>query len=164
MAATRRVARKRALDVLYEADLRRRDIPVVLSEHLGREDDPLPDFALALVRGVNRHADELDAVITDHARDWKLSRMPVIDRNLLRMGLYELLHDPDVPPAVAINEAVELAKELSTDDSGRFVNGILARVADERAAAPTPPAPTPPGPGAEGPDTPAPAGDQAAGT
>ncbi len=71
--------------------------------------------------------------------------MPVIDRNLLRMGLYELLHDPEIPPAVAINEAVELAKELSTDDSGRFVNGILARVADERAHAPTPAAPAPDG-------------------
>jgi len=135
MAASRRQARKRALDVLYEADLLRRDLPSVLSEHLAREGDPPPDFALVLVRGVHRHRAELDQVITDHARDWKLSRMPVIDRNLLRMGLFELLHQPDIPAPVAINEAVDLAKELSTDDSGRFVNGILARVADEQAAA-----------------------------
>jgi transcription antitermination protein NusB len=129
--ATRREARKRALDVLYEADLRRRPIPVVLSDHLDREDDPLPDYAVALVRGVNRHRRDIDPLIESRARDWRLERMPVVDRNLLRMGLYELLHEPSVPTAVVINEAVELAKELSTDDSGRFVNGLLARVAED---------------------------------
>jgi N utilization substance protein B len=131
---TRREARKRALNVLYEADLRRRPIPAVLSDHLAREDDPLPDFALALVRGVHRHREELDALIAANARDWRLERMPVIDRNLLRMGAFELLHDPAVPTAVAINEAVELAKDLSTDDSGRFINGLLARLAQDHAA------------------------------
>jgi N utilization substance protein B len=129
---SRRAARRRALEILYEADLKDRPIPQVLAEHLRDEDAPPPDFAVALVRGVHRHRAELDDLISTNARGWTLSRMPVVDRNLLRMGLFEILHDPDVPTAVAINEAVELAKDLSTDDSGRFVNGLLARVADQR--------------------------------
>ncbi|CAN5317884.1 MAG: transcription antitermination factor NusB [Euzebyales bacterium] len=131
-SASRRQARKRALDVLYEADLRGRPVSAVLTDHIAR-DDPPPDFALALVRGVDRHRPELDGLIISHARDWRLERMPVVDRNLLRMGLFEILHDDEIPTAVAIDEAVDLAKELSTDDSGRFINGILARVAAERS-------------------------------
>lgn len=133
-AGSRRGARKLALDILYEADLKERPVPTVLAEHLAG-DEPPGDFAVALVRGVNRNREVLDGLIEDHARDWKLSRMPIVDRNLLRLGLFEVLYDEDVPVAVAINEAVELAKELSTDDSGRFVNGILARVAEEQATA-----------------------------
>jgi N utilization substance protein B len=135
-AGSRRAARKRALDVLYEADLKDRPLPAVLAAHLDPDTpDPLPDFTVELVRGVHRHRDELDALISANARDWKLSRMPVVDRNLLRIGLFEILHTPDVPVAVAINEAVDLAKELSTEDSGRFVNGLLARVAQQRPLA-----------------------------
>lgn len=141
---TRHAARKRALDLLYEADLKGRPVPQVLSVHLAPDvEEPLADFTVALVRGVHRHREELDELIQAHARDWKLSRMPVVDRNLLRIGLYEILHDPEVPTAVAIDEAVELAKELSTDDSGRFVNGVLARIARERESAVDPPLPTP---------------------
>jgi len=136
-ATSRRAARKRALDVLYEADLRSRPLPEVLAAHLepGRP-DPLPEFALALVRGVHRHREEIDGLIGEHARGWRLPRMPVVDRNVLRMGVFELLHAPDIPRAVAISEAVALAKELSTDDSGRFVNGLLSRIpaAEEDAA------------------------------
>jgi transcription antitermination protein NusB len=138
---SRHAARKQALDVLYEADLKDRALPLVLAEHL-RGDEPLPDFAVALVRGVHRHREALDSLIEAGARDWTLSRMPVVDRNLLRMGLYEILHDDDVPTAVAIDEAVELAKELSTDNSARFVNGVLARLAD--AHRPPDPPPTDP--------------------
>jgi transcription antitermination protein NusB len=127
---SRRVARKRALDVLYEADLTGRPLPTVLARHLADE-DLLPEYSATLVRGVHRHREELDELISSHAKDWSLARMPVVDRNLLRLGLFELLHADDVPAAVAINEAVELAKELSTDDSPRFLNGILARVAQE---------------------------------
>lgn len=133
----RHQARRRALEILYEADLKRRAIPEVLAAHLEADDaEAPPEFTVALVRGVHRAQEQLDGLITDHSRDWKLSRMPVIDRNLLRMGLYEILHDPDVPTAVAIDEAVELAKELSTDDSGRFVNGLLARAAEAHAGPP----------------------------
>ncbi|HVL99530.1 MAG TPA: transcription antitermination factor NusB [Egibacteraceae bacterium] len=131
---SRHVARKQALDVLYEADLKGHPVPTVLAEHL-RAEDPLPEFALALVRGVHRHREEIDDLISAHARGWTLSRMPVVDRNLLRIGLYEILHDDDVPTAVAIDEAVELAKELSTDNSGRFVNGVLARIAETHQSA-----------------------------
>jgi N utilization substance protein B len=133
MSRSRRAARRRALEILYQADLRSQPVPNVLADHLRDDEDPPPDFAVALVRGVHRHRAELDELITANARDWTLGRMPVVDRNLLRMGLYEILHDPEVPTAVAINEAVDLAKELSTDDSGRFVNGLLARVAEQRA-------------------------------
>jgi transcription antitermination protein NusB len=130
VAATRsrHAARKRALDILYEADLVERPIGEVLAKHLAG-DEPPADFAVALVRGVHRHRDRIDELISTHSKDWKLSRMPVIDRNVLRMGLYEIAFDPEVPTAVAIDEAVELAKELSTEDSPRFVNGLLARVA-----------------------------------
>lgn len=128
-ATSRRAARRRALEVLYEADLRDRPLPEVLAAHLEPDaTEALPDFALALVRGVHRHREEIDGLISQYAKGWTLPRMPVIDRNVLRMGVFELLHDPEIPPAVAINEAVALAKELSTDDSGRFVNGLLSRI------------------------------------
>jgi transcription antitermination protein NusB len=126
---SRHEARRQALNVLYESDLKDQPVPVILSRYLSGEDPP-SDFAIALVRGVHRRRAELDGLIQAHARDWKLDRMPVVDRNVLRMGLYEILHDADVPTAVAIDEAVQLAKELSTEDSGRFVNGLLARAAD----------------------------------
>jgi transcription antitermination protein NusB len=149
---SRRQARKRALDILYEADLLGRSVAVVLADHLERSDPP-EDFAVALVRGVERTRLELDALIREHARGWRLERMPVVDRNLLRIGLWEILHEPDVPAAVAITEAVELAKELSTEDSGRFLNGVLARIAGEQP----PDAPDlPPDDAAPGPDDPDP--------
>jgi transcription antitermination protein NusB len=131
----RRAARKRALDVLYEADLTGKALPAVLAWHLSADDEP-PEYAVQLVRGVHRNRAELDRLIVDHARGWRLERMPVVDRNLLRIGLFEILHEPDVPVPVAINEAVELAKDLSTDDSPRFVNGLLARVAEEHPRLP----------------------------
>lgn len=126
---SRHAARKRALDILYEADLTDRPVAEILAKHL-RDDEAPTEFSVAIVRGVHRHSAEIDELISANSRDWKLSRMPVIDRNLLRIGLYEILHEPSVPTAVAIDEAVELAKELSTEDSGRFINGLLARVAE----------------------------------
>ena len=128
-AVSRHAARTRALEMLYEADLKDRPLAEVLANHLADEEPP-PEFAVALVRGVHRHRDEIDGLIETHSRGWKLSRMPVVDRNVLRLGLFELLHSPDVPRAVAIDEAVELAKELSTEDSGRFVNGLLSRAVE----------------------------------
>jgi transcription antitermination protein NusB len=128
--SARRAARKAALDILYEADLLERPVASVLAERLQR-DEELDAYALALVRGVERNRVALDGLIEANARDWRLSRMPVVDRNLLRLGLFEILHCDDVPMAVAIDEAVELAKALSTDDSPRFVNGVLARIGRE---------------------------------
>ena len=134
---TRHAARKRALDVLYEADLKERPLAEILAEHL-RSDEDLPEFAVALIRGVHRHRDEIDGLIETHSRGWKLSRMPIVDRNVLRVALFELLHSPDVPNAVVIDEAVELAKDLSTADSGRFVNGLLSRAAETTPGPDTP--------------------------
>lgn len=126
---SRHAARKRALDILYEADLKDRPLADVLAAHL-RDDEDLGEFSIALVRGVHRHRVQIDGLIETQSRGWKLSRMPIVDRNILRVALFELLHTHDVPTAVVIDEAVELAKELSTEDSGRFVNGLLARAAE----------------------------------
>jgi N utilization substance protein B len=129
----RRKARKRALDVLYEADLRDRNIARTLDEYVGRLESPRPEhlpYAVNLVEGVASHLDRIDELIASYAEGWTIDRMPVVDRNLARIAVYELLYVDDVDDPVAITEAVELAKELSTDDSPRFLNGILGRIAD----------------------------------
>jgi N utilization substance protein B len=125
-------ARKRALDVLFEADLRGRDAVATLEEWASRADPPVQDYARLLVSGVAAHRAEIDALLGRYAGDWPLERMPSVDRTILRIGTFELLHADDVPAAVAIDEAVELAKSLSTDDSPAFVNGVLARVLADR--------------------------------
>ncbi|RZU48960.1 NusB antitermination factor [Krasilnikovia cinnamomea] len=129
----RRKARKRALDVLYEADLR--DLPPrqVLAGYLERIAKPHPDhleYTVGLVEGVATHLDRIDELIASYAEGWTLSRMPVVDRNLARIAVYELLYVPEIDDPVAITEAVELAKQMSTDDSPRFLNGILGRIAE----------------------------------
>ena len=129
----RRKARKRALDVLYEADLR--DLPVgeVLTSYLKRMERPYPehlDYAVGLVEGVAAHAARIDEVISTFAEGWTLERMPVVDRNLARIAVYELLYVDEIDDAVAITEAVELARQMSTDDSPRFLNGVLGRIAE----------------------------------
>ena len=128
---TRHEARRRALELLYEADVLGRPLDAVLrAAHEG--DDPPDPFTVSLVEGVAARRDELDRAIAAAARGWRLQRMPILDRNLLRLGLHEIAHEPDVPASVAIDEAVELARSLSTDDSGRFVNGVLGRLAREQ--------------------------------
>jgi len=124
-------ARKRALDILHAADVTGRRPTEVLDS----EDEPVPPFTRELVEGVGAHRDEIDGVISDAAERWTIERMPVVDRNLLRIGIFELIYASGTPAGVAINEAVELAKLLSTEDSGRFVNGILGRVARDRGLA-----------------------------
>lgn len=129
-------ARKRALDVLYEAELRGLDAIATVGERLAQSDPPVPEYAVTLVEGVVAHRSAIDGVLSEYAvADWPLERMPAVDRNILRIATYELLHRDDVPPGVAIAEAVELATSLSTDDSPKFVNGLLARVAKEKAPA-----------------------------
>ena len=128
-------ARKRAVDILYEAELRDRDAVTVLADRLADPDlSPLNDYTVTLVEGVAEHRDRIDELITEHAEGWTLARMPAVDRAVLRLGLYELLWADDVDAAVAIDEAVELAKSLSTDDSPRFINGVLGRIAALRSA------------------------------
>ncbi|WP_033440716.1 transcription antitermination factor NusB [Saccharothrix sp. NRRL B-16314] len=123
-------ARKRALDVLYEADLRGVDPVTLIADRVGSTDvPPVNDYTITLVEGVTAHRSRIDDLISEHAEGWTLQRMPAVDRAVLRIGLFELLWAADVPDAVAIDEAVELAKGLSTDDSPRFVNGVLGRIA-----------------------------------
>lgn len=123
-------ARKRAVDVLFEADQRGLDPVTLLSGRVGSPDvPPVNDYTVTLVEGVTSHRDRIDELIIEHSEGWSLSRMPAVDRAVLRLGLFKLLWATDVPDAVAIDEAIELAKALSTDDSPRFVNGVLGRIA-----------------------------------
>jgi N utilization substance protein B len=129
----RRKARKRALDVLYEADLRDRPPVEVLVGYLQRIEQPRPEhlgYAVGLVEGVAEHLDRIDELIASYAEGWTLDRMPVVDRNLARIAVYELLYVDEIDDAVAISEAVELARQMSTDDSPRFLNGVLGRIAE----------------------------------
>lgn len=112
--------------LLYEASIRSVDVGTVID---GLALDPAPLAAL-LARGVDEHRDELDEAISSASVNWKLDRIATMDLTILRLAAYELAHRPDVPLAVVIDEAVELAKRFSTDDSGRFVNGVLSRVAE----------------------------------
>jgi transcription antitermination protein NusB len=121
-------ARKRALDVLFEAEQRRLDPLALLEQRLAAADPPLPPYAAELVRGVVAHQERLDELISTYTQSWPLDRMPSVDRAVLRLGAYELLFVDDVPDAVALSEAVLLARQLSTDDSPGFVNGLLARL------------------------------------
>jgi N utilization substance protein B len=121
-------ARKRALDVLFEAEQRRLDPIELLDERTLAADPPIPPYAAELVRGVVSHRERLDELISTYTQSWPLERMPSVDRAVLRLGAYELLFVDDVPDAVALSEAVQLARQLSTDESPAFVNGLLARL------------------------------------
>ncbi len=126
--SARSKARKRAVDVLYEADLLGADAVRTLAERIALADPPVNDYTVELVEGVQANRLRIDEILGQYAEGWTVQRMPGVDRAVLRLGLYELLWRDDVPDAVAIDEAVELAKSLSTEESPRFVNGVLARV------------------------------------
>jgi transcription antitermination protein NusB len=131
--SARSKARKRALDLLYAADVRQTPVAELLEAEAKRAaGEPARTaswlYARDIVDGVQDHQPEIDQLITSHAEGWTLARMPAVDRAILRIGVWELLHNDEVPAAVAIDEAVELAKELSTDESSGFVHGVLAAV------------------------------------
>ena len=145
----RRLARILALDALYQAEIREQ-LPaealallrdqgwsVTLTEAPGPGDEAPSDdavgYATRLVEGFQTHAAEIDELIDRYAQHWAIERMPVVDKNLLRLAVYELLWEPGIPTAVVINEAIELAKSLSTEESGRFINGLLGRVSENRS-------------------------------
>ena len=130
MPSARSKARKRALDILFEAELRGTPVLELLAERTTLASPPVSEYAAELVRGVSVHAARIDELISEFAEGWTLDRMPLVDRNVLRIGLFELLWAPDIPDAVALSEAVALARDLSTDGSPAFVNGLLARVAE----------------------------------
>ncbi|HWC33215.1 MAG TPA: transcription antitermination factor NusB [Mycobacteriales bacterium] len=129
--AARSKARKRALDVLFEADQRQTDPRMTLEQWVDRADPPVQEYAQTLVTGVAENCARIDELLSECSDGWSVSRMPSVDRAVLRIAVYEVLWREDIPIAVAIDEAVELAKSLSTDDSPAFVNGVLSRVARE---------------------------------
>lgn len=134
--SARSKARKRALDMLYIADVRQVPIAEILAEEARRAAAATQRasswaYAEQIVRGVDDSLAEIDALIEQHALGWTLARMPVVDRAILRLATWELRENPDIPTAVAIAEAMELASVLSTDDSAPFVNGVLGAIADD---------------------------------
>jgi transcription antitermination protein NusB len=135
-------ARKRALDILYEAEIRGEPVLDLLAERSAsgaagsgspdRSSPPVSGYAAELVRGVQAHRERIDELLSEHSQGWTLDRMPAVDRNILRIGLYELYWGSGVPDGVAISEAVLLARDLSTDGSPAFINGLLARLLELR--------------------------------
>jgi N utilization substance protein B len=128
--SARSKARKRAVDILFEAELRGRGVLDTLTERVTVNDPPVGEYTQTLVQGVQEHRARIDELLATYSVGWPLDRMPAVDRNVLRVGVYELLFADDVPDAVAVSEAVELVRELSTDDSPGFVNGLLGRILD----------------------------------
>ena len=126
--AARSRARKRAVDVLFEADQRGLDPVTVLADRLAQADPPLNEYTITLVEGVLARRERIDELISTYAQGWTLERMPAVDRAILRIAVYELVYGDGVDAPVVIDEAVELAKSLSTDASPRFINGVLAQV------------------------------------
>ncbi|MFE6648488.1 transcription antitermination factor NusB [Nocardioides sp. NPDC057772] len=132
VATARSKARKRALDVLFAAEARGLSAGDLLDQQIGEGEVPNNPFTVKIVRGVVAEAERIDALISAFAKDWTLVRMPAVDRNVLRIGVWEIL-DGDVAAEVAISEATALVTELSTDESPSFVNGVLAAVAKDVA-------------------------------
>ncbi|HYH73451.1 MAG TPA: transcription antitermination factor NusB [Nocardioides sp.] len=132
--AARSKARKRALDILFASELRSEDPVVALERAIEAGEGPTNDYTSTLVRGVVEHLPRIDEVLTTYSKGWTLIRMPAVDRNVLRIGVFELLWgDDDVPETVAVSEALHLVQDLSTDDSPAFVNGLLGSVMRDRA-------------------------------
>ena len=131
--SARSKARKQALDLLYETDIRgtnlletliERDIPAE-----GPDARPIREYTRELVNGVSENRRKIDELITTYAQGWDMDRLPAVDRNILRLGIYEILWSASVPTSVAIDEALDLAKELSSDDSSKYIHGVLGRIA-----------------------------------
>ncbi len=128
--SARTKSRKRALDILFESEAQNLAPGGTLPDRRDSTDYPVNDYAVSLIEGVVLHRDRLDEIIAENAKDWTLERMPAVDRNLLRIGAYEILYVEDVPDAVAVSEAVALAADLSTDESSAFVNGLLSKIVE----------------------------------
>lgn len=126
--SARTKARKRALDVLFSCELRDETPLEALERVLAEGERPTTEYTVTLVRGVAEHQAQIDELLSSYSEGWTLSRMPAVDRNVLRLGVFELLHVDDVPDAVAVSEAMALVRELSTDESPQFVNGVLGTI------------------------------------
>jgi N utilization substance protein B len=136
--SARSKARKRALDLLFASEVRGRSAIDALDEEIGDASSepggrPVADYTSVLVRGVSEHQPRIDELLATYAQGWTLDRMPSVDRNVLRLGVYEVLYVDDVPDAVAVSEALQLVRDLSTDDSPGFVNGVLGNIVRDKA-------------------------------
>ena len=131
-------ARRRALDVLFESEAQGLPLDGTLEGRLDPASDrpPLSEYAVRLVRGVCEHRDRIDGLLSSYSTGWTLQRMPSVDRNVLRIGVFEVLYVDDVPDAVAVSEALGLVRELSTDESPAFVNGVLGSIVRDKASLP----------------------------
>jgi N utilization substance protein B len=128
-------SRQQALQILYQSDITgQRVARIVEAASYSTEDGEPDEYCFALAQGVSDRMDEVDRTIGEVSENWSVHRMPVVDRNILRLATYEILHSENVPPSVSINEAVELAKVYGGDDSSKFVNGVLGRIAERSAA------------------------------
>ncbi|HEX6876851.1 MAG TPA: transcription antitermination factor NusB [Nocardioidaceae bacterium] len=132
--AARSKARRRALDILFESEARGVPSAEVLEERLSAGDPPVHDYTVTLVRGVAENAARIDDLLASYAQGWSLARMPAVDRNVLRIGVFEIMYLDDVPDAVAVSEALNLVRELSTDESPTFVNGVLGNILRNKPA------------------------------
>jgi transcription antitermination protein NusB len=131
--SARTKARKRALDLLYASELRAEDPVVALERAIADGEGPHNEYTATLVRGVVEHQAQIDELLTSYSQGWQLDRMPAVDRNVLRLGAFEVLYADDVPDAVAVSEAMSLVRDLSTDESPPFVNGILGTIVRNKA-------------------------------
>jgi N utilization substance protein B len=136
--SARTKARKRALDLLYGADVREESINAALAAEQARADADSKrasswPYARQIVVGITEHGDEIDELIETYAQGWTINRMPAVDRAIVRIGIWEILFNEEIPDGVAISEAVEAAAVLSTEDSSGFINGLLGRIAQTRA-------------------------------
>jgi N utilization substance protein B len=132
--SARSKARKRALDVLFASELRAESPVEALDRAIADGEGPTNDYTATLVRGVAEHQSRIDELLSAYSEGWTLDRMPAVDRNVLRLGVWELLYADDVPDAVAVSEAMALVTDLSTDESPQFVNGVLGSISRNRAS------------------------------
>ena len=132
--AARSKARKRALDILFECEVRGLPLGETLDERVIGGEPPVNEYTVTLIRGVAEHQARLDELISTYSRGWSLERMPAVDRNVLRLGVLELLYVDEVPDAVAVSEAMALVGDLSTDESPAFVNGVLGAILRDKPA------------------------------
>jgi N utilization substance protein B len=130
--AARSKARKRALDLLYASELRSESAVEALDRAIAEGEGPGNDYTAVLVRGVEEHRARIDEVLSSYSEGWTLTRMPAVDRNVLRLAVWEIFYADDVPDAVAVSEAMALVRELSTDESPQFVNGVLGSIARDK--------------------------------
>ena len=132
--SARTKARKRALDVLFESEVRGLALDGTLEERLAAQEPPVKEYTVELVRGVTEHRSRIDELLSSYSEGWSLERMPAVDRNVLRIGVFEVLYVDDVPDAVAVTEAINMVRDLSTDESPSFVNGVLGNIVRNKAS------------------------------